>query len=122
MAGSTTRTPLDVLAIGRVGIDLYPDHDGIALDRVESFHRYLGGSPTNVAVAAARLGYRAAVITRTGTDPFASFVHRELRRLGVLDHFVSEVPGTTTTLAFCELFPPDEFPLYFFRSQILPTC
>ncbi len=112
--------PLDVLTIGRVGIDLYPDRFGMTLDRVESFHRYLGGSPTNVAIAAARLGYSAAVITRTGSDPFAAFVHRELRRLGVGDEYVSEIGGVTTTLAFCELFPPDDFPLYFFRSPISP--
>ncbi len=120
MADPGARPPLDVLTIGRVGIDLYPDRDRITLDRVESFSRYLGGSPVNVAVAAARLGYRTAVITKTGSDPFAAFVHRELRRLGVCDDFVSEVAGATTTLAFCELFPPDEFPLYFFRSPIPP--
>jgi 5-dehydro-2-deoxygluconokinase len=108
------------LTIGRCVIDLYPDRDGITLDRVGSFHRYLGGSPTNVAVAAARLEHRAAVITRTGSDPFADFVHRELRRLGVHDDYVSAVAGASTTLAFCELFPPDRFPLYFFRDPVSP--
>lgn len=111
---------LDVLTIGRVGIDLYPLEDRVTLDRVETFVRYLGGSPTNVAVAAARLGYRAAVITRTGSDPFARFVHRELQRLGVADDHVTEVPGTQTTLAFCEIFPPDDFPLTFFRGPVPP--
>lgn len=108
--------PLDVLTIGRVGVDLYPLQDGVPLDRVETFERYLGGSPTNVAVAAARLGHTAAVITRTGDDPFAKFVHSELLRLGVRDDFVAEIVGVRTTLAFCEIFPPDHFPLYFFRA------
>jgi len=110
----------DVLTMGRVGIDLYPLEEGVTLDRVETFERYLGGSPTNVAVAAARLGHRAAVITRTGTDPFKAFVHRELRRLGVSDAFVTEAEGTHTTLAFCEILPPDRFPLTFFRDATPP--
>jgi 5-dehydro-2-deoxygluconokinase len=112
--------PLDVLTIGRVGIDLYPLEEGITLDRVGVFGRYLGGSPTNVAVAAARLGHSAAVITRTGSDPFARFVRDELVRLGVRADFVAEVPGHRTTLAFCELFPPDNFPLHYFRESPSP--
>jgi 5-dehydro-2-deoxygluconokinase len=111
---------LDVLTIGRVVIDLYPTVDGITLDHVETFQRYLGGSPTNVAVAAARLGHDAAVITRTGDDPFAGFVHRELLRLGVRDDYVSAIPGANTTLAFCEIFPPDTFPLYFVQGSPPP--
>jgi 5-dehydro-2-deoxygluconokinase len=120
MADPDARAKLDVVTIGRVGIDLYPLADGVTLDRVETFGRYLGGSPTNVAVAAARLGHTAAVITRTGSDPFAKFAHSELLRLGVRDDFVSEVVGTRTTLAFCEIFPPDRFPLYFFPGPVPP--
>jgi 5-dehydro-2-deoxygluconokinase len=111
---------LDVLTIGRVGIDLYPLQDEVTLDRVETFGRYLGGSAANVAVAAARLGHSAAIITRTGSDPFERFVHSELVRLGVRDDFVAAVPGKRTTLAFCEIFPPDSFPLYFFRESPSP--
>lgn len=117
LAGLST---LDVLTIGRVGIDLYPLQDGVTLDCVDTFQRYLGGSPTNVAVASARLGHSSAVITRTGDDPFAKFVHTELRRLGVRDDFVAEVPDTKNTLAFCEIFPPDHFPLYYFRTSTAP--
>jgi 5-dehydro-2-deoxygluconokinase len=120
MAESASPSTLDVLTIGRVGIDLYPLQDGVTLDCVDTFQRYLGGSPTNVAVAAARLGHTAAVITRTGDDPFAKFVHTELRRLGVRDDFVAEVADTKTTLAFCEIFPPDHFPLYYFRTSTPP--
>ncbi len=111
---------IDVLTIGRVGIDLYPLEDGVTLDRVTTFGRYLGGSPANVAVAAARLGHCAGIITRTGTDPFARFVHDELVHLGVTDAFVAAVDGRRTTLAFCEIFPPDHFPLYFFRDDVPP--
>jgi 5-dehydro-2-deoxygluconokinase len=120
MADPAGLSKLDVVTIGRVGVDLYPLVDGVTLDRVKTFGRYLGGSPTNVAVAAARLGHSAAVITRTGSDPFARFVHAELLSLGVRDDFVAEVAGTRTTLAFCEIFPPDRFPLYFFPGSVPP--
>jgi len=65
--------PLDVLTMGRVGVDLYPLQVGVRLEDVTSFGKYLGGSATNVAVAAARLGHRSAVITRTGDDPFGPY-------------------------------------------------
>jgi 5-dehydro-2-deoxygluconokinase len=110
----------DLLTIGRVGIDLYPLQDGVGLEDVETFGKYLGGSATNVAIAGARLGLDTAVITRTGEDPFGRFVRRELRRLGVDDLFVEAVPGTSTPITFCEIFPPDDFPLYFYRDPIAP--
>ncbi len=112
--------PLDVLTIGRVGIDLYPLQDGVGLGEVTTFGRYLGGSATNVAIAAARHGLRTAVITRTGEDPFGRFVHDELLRLGVSDRYVSTVVGLKTPIAFCEIFPPDHFPLYFYRDPLAP--
>ena len=60
------------------------------------------------------------MITRTGDYLFARFVHSELLRLGVSDDFVASVPGLRTTLAFCELFPPDDFPLYFYNATPPP--
>jgi 5-dehydro-2-deoxygluconokinase len=110
----------DVLTIGRVGVDLYPLRVGVHLEDVETFGKFLGGSATNVAVAAARHGRRTAVITRTGDDPFGRFVHAALRDLGVDDAFVSSVAGLATPVTFCEIFPPDDFPLYFYREPIAP--
>ena len=110
----------DVITIGRVGVDLYPLQVGVPLEDVETFGKFLGGSATNVAVAAARHGRRTAVITRTGDDPFGRFVHLALRDLGVDDAFVSSVAGLPTPVTFCEIFPPDDFPLYFYRQPIAP--
>jgi 5-dehydro-2-deoxygluconokinase len=114
------RTPLDVLTIGRVGVDIYPLQDGVGLEDVQTFGKYLGGSATNVAVAAARHGLKSAVITRTGNDPFGAYVHQELLRLGVSDEYVSGVAGLNTPVVFCEIFPPDDFPLYFYRAPKAP--
>jgi len=117
---SSDHKGFDVLTMGRVGVDLYPDQVGVGLADVERFGKYLGGSATNVAVAAARHGRRTAVITRTGADPFGRFVHRALAGFGVDDRFVSAVPGLPTPITFCELFPPDDFPLYFYREPKAP--
>jgi 5-dehydro-2-deoxygluconokinase len=113
-------TGLDVLTMGRVGVDVYPLQVGTRLEDVTSFGKYLGGSATNVAVAAARLGHRAAVITRTGADPFGRFVHQALHGYGVDDRYVTEVPGLPTPVTFCEIFPPDDFPIYFYRYPKAP--
>ena len=118
MASDAAR--LDVLTMGRVGVDIYPLQAGVALEDVTTFGKYLGGSATNVAVAAARLGRSAAVITRTGNDPFGRFVHHALKGYGVADQFVTGVPGLPTPVTFCEIFPPDDFPIYFYRYPKAP--
>jgi 5-dehydro-2-deoxygluconokinase len=110
----------EVLTMGRVGVDLYPLQVGRALPEVDCFGKYLGGSPTNVAVAAARHGRHSAVITRTGEDPFGTFIHQALRGYGVDDRYVTAVPDLPTPVTFCEIFPPDDFPLYFYRYPKAP--
>ena len=117
---ATSTATFDLLTIGRVSVDIYPLQDGIGLEDVSTFGKYLGGTATNVAVAAARHGHSSAVITRTGDDPFGRYVHLELKRLGVDDVFVSSVPRLNTPVVFCEIFPPDDFPLYFYRAPIAP--
>lgn len=112
--------PLDVLAFGRVGVDIYPLQDGVGLERVETFRKYLGGSAANVAVAAARHGHSAALIAGVGDDPFGRYLRAELTRLGVSDRFVADNPRYSTPVTFCEIFPPDDFPLYFYREPKAP--
>jgi 5-dehydro-2-deoxygluconokinase len=115
----TTRT-FDVITMGRVGVDLYPEQIGVPLARVKTFAKSLGGSPTNVAVAAARLGARAAVVTKVGDDPFGAFVRQALDEFGVDSRWVSTDPDLRTPLAFCEIHPPDYFPLLFYREPKAP--
>ncbi|MFJ8693330.1 5-dehydro-2-deoxygluconokinase [Streptomyces roseolilacinus] len=112
--------PFDLIALGRVGVDLYPLQTGVPLARVETFGRFLGGSAANVAVAAARLGRSAALVTRTGDDPFGAYVHQALREFGVDDRWVTPVGALPTPVTFCEIFPPDHFPLYFYRRPKAP--
>ncbi|MDT3397824.1 5-dehydro-2-deoxygluconokinase [Streptomyces sp. B1866] len=117
---SEPHDPYDLITVGRIGVDLYPLQGGVPLARVETFGKFLGGSPTNVAVAAARLGRRTAVITRTGADPFGDYVHAALRDFGVDDRWVTPVEAYPTPVTFCEIFPPDDFPLYFYRYPKAP--
>jgi 5-dehydro-2-deoxygluconokinase len=113
-------TAFDLITMGRVGVDLYPLQVNLGLADVTSFGKFLGGSATNVAVAAARQGRRSAVITRTGNDPFGWFVRREVDRLGVDNRYVGTVADLPTPVTFCEIFPPDDFPLYFYRFPKAP--
>jgi len=110
----------DLVAIGRTGVDIYPLQHGVGLEEVRTFEKFLGGSATNVAVAAARYGRRSALITRTGQDPFGRYVRQEAQRLGVEVAYIGAVPGPPTPVTFCEVFPPDDFPLYFYRYPTAP--
>jgi 5-dehydro-2-deoxygluconokinase len=116
----TSMQPFDVLAIGRSGVDIYPLQIGVGLEHVESFGKFLGGSAANVAVAAARLGNRSALISGVGDDPFGTYVRNELAGLGVDNRFVSIHDEYPTPVTFCEIFPPDNFPLYFYRRPSAP--
>ena len=116
----STSEPFDVLAIGRSGVDIYPLQLGVGLEDVESFGKFLGGSAANVAVAAARLGNRTALISGVGADPFGRFVRAELARLGVDNRYVGTHDQYPTPVTFCEIFPPDDFPLYFYRKPSAP--
>jgi 5-dehydro-2-deoxygluconokinase len=111
---------LDLLALGRLGVDLYPLQDGVGLEDVSTFGKYLGGSAANVTVAAARHGRRAALVSRVGDDPFGRYLLRELDRLGVENAYVGIDPDLKTPITFCEIFPPDDFPLYFYREPKAP--
>jgi 5-dehydro-2-deoxygluconokinase len=110
----------DVITMGRVSVDLYPEQVGVALEDVRTFAKSLGGSATNVAVAAARLGARSAVITKVGDDPFGNYVRRALDGFGVDRRWVGTDRGLRTPLVFCEIHPPDDFPLLFYREPKAP--
>lgn len=110
---------LDLLAIGRLGVDVYPLQSG-PLEDVETFGKFLGGSAANVTVAAARYGLASALVSRVGDDPFGRYLTRELGRLGVEQRFVGVDPDHPTPVTFCEILSPDDFPLYFYRRPKAP--
>jgi 5-dehydro-2-deoxygluconokinase len=118
--GRPEQQPADIITFGRSGVDIYPYDVGVGLEDVFHFGKFLGGSPMNVAVAAARLGHHPAVITGVGDDPFGRYVRKEMRRLGVSDRFVVTDEDLPTPVTFCEIFPPDDFPLYFYRRPAAP--
>lgn len=113
-------TVLDVITMGRVCVDLYPEQSGVGLADVRSFRKSLGGSPTNVAVQASLLGSRSAVITKVGDDPFGGYVRGALEAMGVESRWVGTDPKLRTPLAFCEVHPPDRFPILFYREPSAP--
>src|ERR687898_2291646 len=113
-------TDLEVITMGRVSVDLYPEQIGVPLAEVKTFAKSLGGSATNVAVASVRLGHRSAVITKVGNDGFGPYVRAALEGFGVDARYVGTDPELRTPLAFCEIFPPDDFPLLFYREPKAP--
>jgi 5-dehydro-2-deoxygluconokinase len=110
----------DLITMGRVSVDLYPEQLDTRLEDVATFAKSLGGSATNVAVAAARLGARAAVITKVGDDPFGPYIRRVLGEFGVDARWVGTDPALRTPIVFCEIHPPDDFPLLFYREPTAP--
>jgi len=111
---------LDVITMGRSGVDLYPEQTGVSLVDVATFVKALGGSAANVAVAAARYGWRTALISRTGADPFGEYVRKALGDFSVDPRWVTQVSAYPTPVTFCEIFPPDNFPIYFYRNPKAP--
>jgi 5-dehydro-2-deoxygluconokinase len=110
---------LDLLTVGRVGVDLYPQQTGPLKD-VTTFAKFLGGTATNVAVGAARLGHRTAVLTKVGPDGFGDYVREALAGFGVDASYVGTADGLLTPVVFCELDPPEDPPLLFYRLPMAP--
>jgi 5-dehydro-2-deoxygluconokinase len=111
---------LELLTVGRISIDLYCDQVGADLHAAKTFHKAVGGSPTNVAIAAARLRRRAAVFTKVGGDPFGEVALAELRDFGVDTRFAGTERELVTPLAFAVLDPPEDPRLLFRRDPPVP--
>lgn len=110
----------ELLTVGRVSVDLYADAEGAGFEDDQRFVKSIGGSPTNVAVAAARLGHRTAVLTKVGDDPFGDYVLTKLHSLGVDTAHVGRHDQLATPLAFAALTPPDDPLLVFYRNPAAP--
>ena len=112
---------LELLTIGRIGVDLYAEQLGVSLTEVTSFRKSLGGTATNVAVAAARLGHRTAVFTRVGDDEFGRYITTALATtFGVETRYIGIDPTLKTPLAFAELEVPEEPTIVFYREPKAP--
>jgi len=110
----------ELLTIGRVSVDLYAEQLGVPLAEVQTFAKSIGGSPTNVAVAAARLGHRSALVTAVGDDPFGEYVRGKLTSFGVDTALVGTHPRYRTPLAIAAMDPPDDPTLLFYREPSAP--
>ena len=111
---------LEVVSVGRVSVDLYATEAGVGFDGQQTFTKSVGGSPTNVAVAAARLGRRAAIVTKVGDDGFGRYVRDRLDGWGVRTDYVGTLPGGQTPLALAALEPPETPQVSFYRGPAAP--
>lgn len=111
---------IDVLSVGRISVDLYSMEPNIGFDGQQNFQKSVGGSPTNVAVAAAQLGLRVALATKVGDDAFGEYVKSRLAGWGVGTDFVGVVSGAQTPLAFAALTPPESPTVIFYRGPAAP--
>jgi 5-dehydro-2-deoxygluconokinase len=110
----------ELLTVGRIGVDMYPEQSGVPLAEVRSFAKSLGGTATNVAVGAARLGHRSAVFSKVGADGFGDYIRTALAGFGVDARYVGTAPELLTPVVFCALDPPEDPPLLFYRQPIAP--
>lgn len=109
--------PFDLITIGRSSIDLYANEIGASFPEIKSFGAFVGGSPTNIAVGAGRLGLDTALVTAVGADPVGDFVLSFLEREGVSTAFIPRKKGRRTSAVLLGIQPPDRFPLVFYRDN-----
>jgi 5-dehydro-2-deoxygluconokinase len=113
-------SPLELISVGRISVDLYANEAGASFLDPQTFTKSIGGSATNVAIAAARLGHRAAVFTKVGDDPFGEYVRHKLDLFGVDTRFVGIHPSMPTPLAFAAMDPPEDPKLLMYRYPVGP--
>ena len=108
---------LDLITIGRSSVDLYGGQVGGRLEDMRSFDKYVGGSPTNMAVGTARLGMKSALITRVGDEHMGRFLLEELAREGVETAGIVTDPERLTALVILGIRDQEQFPLIFYRDN-----
>jgi 5-dehydro-2-deoxygluconokinase len=111
---------IEAAVLGRAGVDLYPNDLETPLSRVRTFTKYVGGFAGNVATGLARLGVRTAIVSRVGDDGHGEFVREWLAGEGVDVRFLRTDPYWLTPPTFCEVWPPDNFPITFYRRPTAP--
>ena len=111
---------MDLLSVGRISVDLYALESGVGFEGQQTFHKSVGGSPTNVAVAAARLGLHAGIATKVGDDAFGRYVHNRLTDWSVDTTYVGVEQGAQTPLAMAALDPPETPSVIFYRGAAAP--
>lgn len=109
----------EVITVGRVSVDLYAQQVGASFCDPQTFVKSVGGSPTNVAIAAARLGHHAAVVTKVGDDALGGYVRRQLSDWGVDTAYVGTGAGQTPVV-LAALDPPEDPQIVFYRGAAAP--
>lgn len=113
----TQEPAFDLIAMGRSSIDLYSNDIGAPFEKIQSFSAYVGGSSTNIAVGAQRLGLRTALLTAVGVDLVGDFILHFLQNEGVETKFIPRKPGARSSAVLLGIEPPDRFPLMFYRDN-----
>lgn len=109
-----------IISVGRISVDLYAQEPHQGFEAQQSFTKSVGGSPTNVAVAAAQLGHSVALVTKVGNDAFGEYAMNRLSDWGVDTSLISRVDGAQTPLAFAALTPPETPTVVFYRGEAAP--
>ncbi len=113
----TSTATFDLITMGRSSIDLYSNDIGSPFVEIKSFAAYVGGSSTNIAVGAQRLGLRTALLTGVGSDLVGDFILHFLQKEGVETKYIPRKPGTRSGAVLLSVEPPDRFPLVFYREN-----
>ncbi|MBZ9780838.1 5-dehydro-2-deoxygluconokinase [Pseudomonas sp. REP124] len=108
---------LDLICLGRLGVDLYAQQVGARLEDVSSFAKYLGGSSANIAFGTARLGLKSAMLSRVGDDHMGRFLLESLAREGCDISAVKVDHERLTAMVLLGLKDRETFPLVFYREN-----
>lgn len=108
---------IDLVCLGRAGVDFYADQIGARLEDVSSLSKYIGGSSTNIACCSSRMGLSTALITRVGNEHMGQFIREQLQREGVDTRNVLTDPDRLTALVVLGIKDQDTFPLIFYREN-----
>ena len=111
---------LDLITVGRISVDLFAEQMNTSFSQPQTFHKSIGGSPTNVAVAAAKLGHKSAIVTKVGIDPLGQYVLNKLSEFGVNTHFVKVAESGLTPVVLASQDPPEDPKIIFHRQPQAP--
>lgn len=111
--------PVDFIALGRLCIDLNANEIHRPMEETISFTKYVGGSPANIAIAAAKLGLKTGFIGRVSDDQHGRFITTYLENRSIdTQNVIVDRSGTVTGLAFTEIKSPTDCSILMYRDNV----
>lgn len=89
---------IDILCVGEILIDFIGHQSGVMINETRDYHRYLGGSPMNVAMNSSRLGLKPVMVATIGNDGLGEYIFKRLEETAINTDYIKKKKKKPTSV------------------------